>query len=205
MKFTLNHEYRFDNYKIAFLAGFMQMVMIMTVELVNMYTILTCNEVKEVVMNFMALAIIAEFDDIFYAALGLDTSKEVLTDQAYDDLWVITRTTSISAKNKIERHLLSDDTYVNRNRPDQEVSDANGTNQKEEKTLAYIYIDFWLDRSFLQKILRILYKVFRSFYVSIWFYFMPFLIILGSYYMPKNYGASRDGSTDKIDDSPSLL
>jgi len=192
MKFALNHEYRFDNYKIAFLAGFMQMVMIMTVELVNMLTILTCNDVKEVVMNFMALAIIAEFDDIFYAALGLDPSKEVLTDPAYDDLWVITRTTSISAKNKIEKHLLLDDTYVNRNGADMEVFDANGTNQKEEKTITYIYIDFWLDRSFVQKILRILYKVLRSFYVSIWFYFIPFLIMFGSYYVPSFFYAPKD-------------
>jgi hypothetical protein len=63
-------------------------------------------------MNFMALAIIAEFDDFFYAGLGNDPNKDVLTNPAYEDLFKISRTTSRDSRNSIKAHLLKDDTYV---------------------------------------------------------------------------------------------
>ena len=44
--------------------------MMMTLQFVNFITILTGTTILEVVMNFMALAIIADFDDFFYNALG---------------------------------------------------------------------------------------------------------------------------------------
>ena len=45
------------------------------------------------------------------------------------------------------------------------------------------YISF-LDRSFLNKILWFIYKAYRSFYVSVWFYFLPFVCIIASYTLP---------------------
>ena len=52
-----------------------------------------------------------------------------------------------------------------------------------DDTVSYIYISFW-DRSFLNKILWCIYKVYRILYVSIWFYFLPFVVIIGSYAVP---------------------
>jgi hypothetical protein len=46
-------------------------------------------------MNFMALAVISEFDDAFYTALGEDSFKDIITNEAYDDLYRITRTSAI--------------------------------------------------------------------------------------------------------------
>lgn len=63
MKFANNHEYRFLNYRIAWLAGCMQFFMIITVEMVNFIAILNSTTILDVVMNFMALTIIAEFDN----------------------------------------------------------------------------------------------------------------------------------------------
>jgi hypothetical protein len=57
--------------------------MIITVECVNFMAILTSSTVNDVMMNFMALAVIAEFDDFFYGALGNDPNKEILNDPAY--------------------------------------------------------------------------------------------------------------------------
>jgi hypothetical protein len=94
MKFANNHAYRFENYTIAWLAGCMQMIMIVTVEMVNFLVILNSNSILDVMMNFMALAIIAEFDDFFFSALGNDPNKEILTDPAYDDMFIIRRTSS---------------------------------------------------------------------------------------------------------------
>lgn len=72
----------------------MQMIMIVTVEMVNFLVILNSTSILDVMMNFMALAIIAEFDDFFFSALGNDPNKEILTDPAYDDMFIIRRTSS---------------------------------------------------------------------------------------------------------------
>ena len=53
----------------------MQMTMIITVECVNFVAILTSTNILDVVMNFMALAVISDFDDFFYGALGNDPNK----------------------------------------------------------------------------------------------------------------------------------
>ena len=83
MKFALNHDYRFDDYKIAFLAGFLQASMILVVEFVNFLTIMTATNVMEIVLNFMALTIISEFDDIFFKSLGDDRGKDIITKDEY--------------------------------------------------------------------------------------------------------------------------
>lgn len=72
MKFAINHEFRFRNYRVAFLSGLLQATMIFTVETVNFIAIMSCYTILDVVMNFMALAVISEFDDAFYGALGND-------------------------------------------------------------------------------------------------------------------------------------
>lgn len=47
----------------------------------------------------------------------------------------------------------------------------------------YIYISFW-DRSFFNKVFWVIYRFLRVFYVSFWFYFVPFTVIVGSYIIP---------------------
>jgi hypothetical protein len=94
MKLAINHHYRFENPKIAFLAGFLQASAIFAIELVNFIVILSSTTYLDVVMNFIQLAIIAEFDDRFYIAIGNDQLKKVIEDNAYDHLYMITRTSS---------------------------------------------------------------------------------------------------------------
>ena len=62
-------------------------------------------------MNFMALAVISEFDDAFYSALGDDPMTDIITNAAYDDLYKITRTSTrkISKYNHPE-DFIEDDT-----------------------------------------------------------------------------------------------
>ena len=36
-------------------------------------------------------------------------------------------------------------------------------------------------------VLRAIYKIMRVFQVSVWFYFLPFLALLGSYFVPYYY------------------
>ena len=57
----------------------------------------------------MALAVISDFDDAFFNALGEDPSKDILTNPAYEDLYTIKRTSSAGAPiNKY--NTLQDDT-----------------------------------------------------------------------------------------------
>ena len=157
----------------------MQMSMIITVESVNFVSILTSSTILEVIMNFMALAIISEFDDFFYGALGNDPNKEIITDPAYEALFTIRRTTSRFSRSTITKHILKDETYA---KSIAAKENENANTQKEEIQV-YIYVDFW-QRTFTQKLIRIIYLICRSFYVSVWFYFMPFLTLLGSYFVP---------------------
>lgn len=46
-----------------------------------------------------------------------------------------------------------------------------------------IFLSF-TDRTLDNKFFRIIYKIYRIFYVSVWFYFLPFIALLGSYYLP---------------------
>ena len=66
MKFAVNHPWKFEDYKVAYAVGFMQMSMVVIVEFVNFVALITNNAVLDVVMNFLALVVIAEFDDYFY-------------------------------------------------------------------------------------------------------------------------------------------
>merc|ERR1712241_742959 len=69
MKFAQNHPWKFDNYFIAWLSGFLQASMVLYVETVNYIALLTNLSHLDIVMNFLALVVIADFDDFFYGAL----------------------------------------------------------------------------------------------------------------------------------------
>lgn len=89
MKLALNHEYRFDNVFIAWLAGFLQAFSIFVIECVNFLVIMQSDNFLNVVMNFMALAVIADFDTFFYGALGQDPLKDILTNPVFEDLYTV--------------------------------------------------------------------------------------------------------------------
>ena len=77
------------------------------IEIINFIVILTSTTYLDVVMNFMALAVIAEFDDKFFDALGNDELKGMIDDPNFDDLYKITRTCSRNCSNN---NILDDDT-----------------------------------------------------------------------------------------------
>lgn len=79
------------------------------IESVNFIVILTSASYLDVVMNFMALAVISEFDDAFYEALGADEKKKIIEEPAFEDLYKITRTSSRNAK-ETKRNAITDDT-----------------------------------------------------------------------------------------------
>ena len=113
MKFSLNHEYRFSEFYLAFLAGFLQTTMIIVVESVNILAILASTSAIEVVLNFMALAVVSEFDDTFFDALGrTDEGKCMIYHDAFNALFEVTRTTSKDAIRQVPGNELRDKTHL---------------------------------------------------------------------------------------------
>ena len=69
MKYAMNHPWKFTNWQRAFFIGFSQAFMIFAVEAVNMIVLLTNHTMLDTVMNFLALVIIADFDDYLFTVV----------------------------------------------------------------------------------------------------------------------------------------
>ena len=107
MKYSVNHPWKFYNWKLAFLPGFLQTVSIMLVETVNIIAILSQGDVLDIVMNFMALVVISDFGQLFYNAHSTNSEwKEIITCDVYTDMLKIQTTTSYNARHQIEGNKL---------------------------------------------------------------------------------------------------
>jgi hypothetical protein len=197
MKYSLNHTWRFENYKIAWLSGFLQATIIYIVESVNFLAILTSFTVLDIVMNFLALVVISEFDDFFYEALRNEPLQDLITDPAFEELLMIERTTSRRAKADIPEHELTPDAL-----------DINENEMEEMKTKidipTHIHQDF-KKRSCFGMFGMSIYRIYRIFYVSVWFYFLPFLSLLGSYYVPYFMQKNADPTSVDSTNDPALV
>ena len=66
MKYAMNHPWKFRSWKMGYFVGFLQASVIILVETVNLAVLLTNNTILDIIMNFLALVIISEFDDYFF-------------------------------------------------------------------------------------------------------------------------------------------
>lgn len=79
MKYALNHRHAFLSYKQAFLMGFLQSFMTISVESVNVFIILQSNTTQDIVFNFIAVAIISDFDNFVFSSLSHESMKEIVS------------------------------------------------------------------------------------------------------------------------------
>lgn len=75
MKYCLNHPYNFKNYQIAWFAGFLQFASCINVEFASIGIICSADDTISIVFNFIALAIIAEFDNFVFDSLKNESFK----------------------------------------------------------------------------------------------------------------------------------
>ena len=80
--------------------------MVFFVELINVLALLTNTEVIDIVMDFLALVVISEFDDFFFNAIVNKDVTNVIEDKAYNQLLKWQITTSINARNIMEGNRL---------------------------------------------------------------------------------------------------
>ena len=86
----------------------MQTSMVMFVELVNFLALITNETVLDIVMNFLALVVIADFDDFFYESVEIqaDSLIQIMTEPTYDEFLVVQTTTSWRAEHIIPENRL---------------------------------------------------------------------------------------------------
>ena len=189
MKYAVNHPWKFDDNGgmfLAWLSGFLQASMILVVESVNYVALITNTTHIDVVMNFLALAVIADFDDFFYGALFDNEYKKVITDgDTYGEFLQQQTTTSHLARfiikgNRIERQEVEQIYSAQFEEYDRENKDQNiNTNIPK-----HIFISFWRDRNWYNKVCYIIYKCFRLWVVALWYYFIPFVAMVASFLVP---------------------
>lgn len=78
MKYSINHRYKFKKYFWAFLCGYFKSISGISVELVSIFVICAASNIIDVAMNFIALAVIADFDDIVYSSLKSESFSLLL-------------------------------------------------------------------------------------------------------------------------------
>lgn len=183
MKFAINHPWKFDKMKFAFIAGFCQVTNIIVVTFLNYFTIIDATTVIDVVMNFLALEVIADLDDIFFAVHSGDeigVQMVLNEDGLYDKLLTIETTTS-------------DDAEINDRDPDLEginKFELSSASEWYEQLFAQekgslkglmpksLMIKFMGERDFWNKVGRVIYLFYRSLFVVVWYYFLPFFAII---------------------------
>ena len=69
MKFSINHPWKFHNWWSAFSVGMYQYLVIILVEWVSMMVLLLQQSVLDVLMNFLALTVLTNFDDYLFDTL----------------------------------------------------------------------------------------------------------------------------------------
>ena len=84
MRYSLNHSWKFQSWCTAYMIGLSQFTMILSVEIVNLVVLLTSPSVMDTVMNFLALVIIADFDDYMFAVVSDGPIEKLITDGEFD-------------------------------------------------------------------------------------------------------------------------
>ena len=104
--------------------------MIVSVEIINFLNLLLTNQILQIVMNFLALVIIAEFDDLFFEVYSNEDMKALVKSKKYtQSLLFIQTTTSSEADKALKSHRLS--SYLQEG--DRKVQEAR--KKEEEATL----------------------------------------------------------------------
>ena len=120
MKYSMNHQWKFNYPWTAYIFGLFQVIMVACVTLLNYLVIILFSEtVLDVAKDFMAMMIISEFDNLVYTEHNpKHLLKQILAekDETFEPLFRIEKTTSRSCpteenepgKNLIEPHPMYD-------------------------------------------------------------------------------------------------
>lgn len=187
----------------------------MMIEIVNYVSIITHFEIIDIVMKFMTLTMLMNFSDFFYEAFDEKEYKKIITDKKiYGNFLMIQRTTSKAASE--ERIILqscekSSDIEEEEDKDKdkkEDLSKSQKCDYKEEEfvdettiteikdsmkieTPKYMRVKF-SDRKRGNRCLYLIYRFYRIMFVSFWFYFLPFFVIIVSYLVQSRFIRDKD-------------
>jgi hypothetical protein len=147
MRYSLNHPYNFYNPYLAFFIPFLSFVSTAGVELVCVAVIITSFTPLGIVYNFIALQVISQFDEFVYFSIRNESLKKLFYETVVEKVLVVKHTTSKRCK-------------------DEELSTVNDEFGKKRP----LKVTF-KSRTFANKLLYILYKLLRIYFVSFVVYF----------------------------------
>ena len=109
MKFVANHRYRFSSPSLAFFTGLLVVSINMILELLTFLVLMISTDTLQIVIKFMGLVAISEFEDYVAPFLNTDINKEVLLGINFKiHCFTIARTTSRKALTVRPEHLIQD-------------------------------------------------------------------------------------------------
>ena len=94
MKYSLNHPYLFESSNTAFLISAFQVSATWLVEICNISIIMESFLPSQIVLNFIAVAIIAEFDNFVFEAMRNECCKKLIEFKINEKVLIIHHTTS---------------------------------------------------------------------------------------------------------------
>lgn len=206
MKFAVNHWWKLKFHRVAFLTGYLQVLAMVCITIVNYFVIMISNNVIDIAKDFTALMIIAEFDDIFGKTSIESRALKIIEDVGkYELLFRIETTTSDKARRLQNRPLDKDPVYEKMKRTAEESGNKEYPDFKKypRKRPENMHIDFF-ERSFENACFYMIYKLWRLFHVSLWFYFFPFIVLIITYAWPQ-YMLRKGSITEIIEQQEALL
>lgn len=79
MKYAVNHKASFLKYIDAFCMGLLQSTLTFGVESVSLFIILQSQTTQDIVFNFIAVAVIADFDNFVFNSLRNEKMKDLVS------------------------------------------------------------------------------------------------------------------------------
>ena len=110
MKFAVNHPYKFRNWSLAFMTGFLQFFVAVSCEVLCYWSLIQSDNVVDIMTNFLGVYVIAELDVIYFRANSKITSMEnKLNNDVVGILCCVERTSSKNSMRKIEANKVQRD------------------------------------------------------------------------------------------------
>ena len=167
MKFSVNHPWKFIDWKLAYATGLLQIVAVVATELATYFMLLfAADAMLDVLANYAIVLVIVDFGGYFYALNPNTKNKEIITKEKYKQLFKWEVTTSKSAMYPVPGNKMEPEYYL----------------PKELQHLRpqYIYMG-WSDRDCSGKTLYAIFRATMIIYNAIWYYFAPFMWKLGTF------------------------
>ena len=153
MKYAVNHTYFFCYPFQAILMPYLQFCLIVIIEIANMLVILASQTPLSILADFIVLAIVAEFDSMIYTSTGNQYLKKLFYQEIRGKLLIVKHTSS---------SLCSEDIM---------------TTEKDEKGRFRPMKTTIRSRMGINLCYYIWYKSCRLFYLGVYYYFFPMMII----------------------------